>query len=289
MKTVLFLIVVSSLSVACSPSEYGGDGLPPTLRVGVVPGQSSDELSRRYAPLLVYLSETLGISCELVLSESYEDFLARFGRGEIDLANFGGVTFVQAHRSHGAVPVVTRDIDRRFTSYILVNADSRVTELADLEGARFGFGSRSSTSGHFMPRYFLEQAEIVLEEVFESVEYLGTHDAVALGVQEGTVDAGAVNAYILDLMISDGRIDQDRVRVLWETPAYVNYVWAIQPSFSRETLDTIRGVFFALSKQDERQADLLDRLGANYFLPASLVEYRSLIEIVDRSDLAEVQ
>jgi phosphonate transport system substrate-binding protein len=53
------------------------------------------------------------------------------------------------------VPLVMRDIDREFHSVFIASTESDVTDVAGLAGKRFAFGSKSSTSGHLMPRHFL--------------------------------------------------------------------------------------------------------------------------------------
>jgi phosphonate transport system substrate-binding protein len=72
---------------------------------------------------------------------------------KVDLAWFGGFTFVQAHqRSKGQVlPLVQREEDTRFRS-VFITTDPAIRTLADLRGKDVSFGSPSSTSGHLMPR-----------------------------------------------------------------------------------------------------------------------------------------
>ncbi|MCP4503948.1 MAG: PhnD/SsuA/transferrin family substrate-binding protein [Deltaproteobacteria bacterium] len=48
-----------------------------------------------------------------------------------------------------------REVDRSFQSVFIAHKDSGLTSLSGLEGKRFSFGSKGSTSGHLMPRHHL--------------------------------------------------------------------------------------------------------------------------------------
>ena len=196
------------------------------LRVGVLPDQQPLRLTKRYTKLVEYLSNELGVEHELIIPDSYDDLVQRFVQRQIDLAYFGGVTYVRAHDEASAVPLVMRDIDRKFTSYFLVKAGEPAQAITELRTRRFSFGDLNSTSGHLMPRYFMQQQKIMPETFFSEVRYSRGHDETALWVQDGTVDAGVANATVIRGMFEHGLLSNDKVRILWETPYYANYVWA---------------------------------------------------------------
>ena len=64
---------------------------------------------------------------------------------KVDLAWFGGFTFVQANvRSGGKViPLVQREEDEKFRS-VFITSDPAIKALADLKGKDVSFGSQSS-------------------------------------------------------------------------------------------------------------------------------------------------
>jgi len=276
----ILTVLLSSLVLFSCGSSDNPLTLPKQLNVGVLPDESPEQIRQRYQPLLSYLAATLKIKIELIPVQSYDDLLKKFGAGEIDLVNFGGATYVQARKQYNAIPLVTRDLDRRCSSYILVNADIGAKSLLDLQDKPFAFGSRQSTSGHFMPRYFLKEMDIVPEQFFQTIVYSGAHDATAMLVQKGEVAAGAVNASLIDRMYADGRLDSNRVNILWESPPYVDYVWAVQSKISPDFAIQIRNAFLALSTDDPEQLNVLRSLNANYFLPALDSDYVALSQVV---------
>lgn len=261
---------------ACHSTEVPNQTTPATLRIGVLPDQNSKQLQARYASLLNYLSEELGVPCELVVPADYSGLAELFHAGEVDLAHFGGFTFVQARLQSNAVPLVMRDVDTRFTSYFLVRGDNPARTLSEFQGKSFSFGSELSTSGHLMPRYFLQEQNINPETFFAEVRYSGAHDLTALWVKDGVVDLGVASFMIVDQMRASGRLAQGDVRVLWETPPYPGYVWALRPGFSKATEIKIRDAFLALLPENEMQAKILESIGAGHFLPASISDFSEL-------------
>src|SRR6185295_3571313 len=109
---------------------------------------------------------------------------------KVDIAFFGGFTYVQASKRFAAQPLVQRERDQAFHSKFITQADSPINGLGDLAGKSFAFGDVNSTSGHLMPEYFMREAGVE-PRVISGAIYTGGHDATALAVANGKVDAGA--------------------------------------------------------------------------------------------------
>lgn len=129
-----------------------------TLRIGILPDQSSRLIEDRYKPLFQYLEKETGIAIELVVPNSYEELVTLFNQQTVDIGYFGGFTFLQVAADSGAIPLVMRDVDARFTSIFFTKADNPAKSIQSLKGSTFSFGSKQSTSGHLMPRHFLKPA-----------------------------------------------------------------------------------------------------------------------------------
>lgn len=280
----LFSLLIASSIVGCSKSADTHQ--LEVLRVGVLPDQHPDQLATRYQGLLEYLSKQLDMPYELVIPDSYDALVEEFVQQRIDLAYFGGVTYLQAHKKAHALPLVMRDIDRKFTSYFLVRARESARSILDFREMRFCFGDENSTSGHLMPRYFLNQQNIVPENFFSEVRYSGSHDKTAQWVRDGIVDIGVANAVVIRDMYRSGRLDIDEVGVLWETPYYSDYVWATQPYISEKLTNRLRDAFLALSDINPEHAGKLTVLGATSYLPAGHSDFKALEKIMQRRSLA---
>jgi len=269
--------LVFQLSACSGPEQEAFNG---TLRIGVLPDENKQELLKRYTPLLEFLSQETGHPCEIVIPDNYDELLKLFGEGQIDLAYFGGATFVKANTKYDAVPLIMRDVDTRFTSDLVV-ADEDLKSIKELEGKRFSFGSRLSTSGHLMPRHFLHvQHGLTPEKYFHSVQYSGKHDRTAYLVRDGYADAGVINSEILRRMFADGRLRPGDIRVIWTTPPYNDYVWAAHPHIPPLELEKIQQAFLQLSVDNPQHKAILANLGAAGFYPASILDSSMLQQVM---------
>lgn len=274
-----FLLV--SLTFGCSPKSPANKAPANVLRVGALPDQDEAALRAAYAPLMDFLSKKLEVPVELTVATSYPDLVDRFEAREIQLARFGAVTYVHANRRCGAEPLVMSDVDTRFTSYFLVPGESPANGLADLKGKSFSFGSALSTSGHYMPQYFMREQQIEPEEFFSDVIYSGAHDATAYLLRDKEVDAGAANSRIIDQMFEDGRLKSGDVRILWETPPYADYVWATSADMNEERRADLLDAFLEILPGTEETDRILQNLGANsHFLPATDGDFAKIRSVV---------
>lgn len=271
-------IFLLALAVGCSGDS--SDATPARLRVGVLPDNEPELLRKRYKPLVRYLEEAVGIPCELIVPESYEAMLESFRAGDIDLAYFGGYTFVAAHELAGAVPLVQRHQDRRFVSYFLISPDHASRTLEETGGMRFAFGSRLSTSGHLMPRHFMLEMGIEPEHFYREVLYADSHDATVYAVRDGKADVGVANSMIVQEMRNDGRLNEGDVRILSESPPYADYVWAMQPGTPDHVRNAVLDAFLALCAEDEEQQIVLSAVGAESFFPATVEDYDDVAAIM---------
>jgi phosphonate transport system substrate-binding protein len=263
---------------ACSAPEQGS--FSGTLRIGVLPDESKKSLLERYTPLLEFLTQKIGHPCEIVIPDNYDELLKLFGEGQIDLAYFGGATFVKANTEYDAVPLIMRDVDTRFTSDLVV-AGEDLKSLKEIQGKRFSFGSRLSTSGHLMPRHFLHvQHGVTPEKYFRSVQYSGKHDRTAYLVRDGDADAGVMNSEILRKMFADGRLRPGDIRVIWTTPPYNDYVWAAHPHIQPLDREKIQQAFLQLSVDNPQHKVILANLGAAGFYPASIRDSSTLKQVM---------
>jgi phosphonate transport system substrate-binding protein len=279
--SLCFYMLMAAFMAACSQDD--STRTIETLNIGSLPDQNESVLRTKYQPLLNYLNSHTGLKSKLMIPESYEQLLQWFDESKVDIALFGGVTYVKAHTKNKAVPLVMRDVDGRFKSVAVVSANNDADNLRDLKGASLAFGSRLSTSGHFMPRYFLQKENIELENFFSKIEYSGAHDRTAEWVRDGKVEVGMLNASVAAEMFRDGRLTRDKVKIFWESPPYADYVWAIQPDINKAQGASIRDAFMQMNQDANHQA-LLKSLGANYFIPASHEDFSVLEQIILKTE-----
>ncbi|MDJ0953046.1 MAG: phosphate/phosphite/phosphonate ABC transporter substrate-binding protein [Acidimicrobiia bacterium] len=262
----LMAIVAMVFTTACGPSQVGSEG---PLTIGVVPDQAPERIAQKYESLIDRLETATGHEVELIVPADYADLVARFSAGDIDIGYFGGVTYLLARDQVGAEPLAMRDVDARFTSVFLTRSSDERTTVEEFSGADLGFVSEFSTSGHLMPRHhFTLEFGATPEDHFGRVSYSGAHDRAIEWLVDGTVDVAAVSTPIFNQFVADGILDPALVRVLYETPIYVDYVFAGSPNLSEETAATVRDTLLGLAMADDADRAILLDLGATRFLHA---------------------
>ena len=257
------------------------------LRVSAIPDEAPTELLRKFEPLGQYLQEQLGIPVVFQPVSDYAGVVEALGAKRLDMAWLGGFTFVQAKlRTGNAIPLVQREQDEVFTS-TFITADPAVQSHADLEGKSFAFGSVSSTSGHLMPRYFLQQDGIDPDTFFSRVGFSGAHDATVAWVESGKVDAGVLNSSVWEKLLEENKVDTSKVRVYTTTPTYYDYNWTVRGDLEPELVERIRAAFLALDPANPAHKAILDLQRASRFVPASAENYIGIEEAARSAGLLE--
>ena len=247
------------------------------FRITAIPDESPTELARKAAPLMKYLEQRLGTKVEFTPVTDYAAAVEALANKQVDLAWFGGFTFVQAqHRSGGKViPLVQREEDEKFRS-VFITANGAIRSLTDLKGRTLSFGSQSSTSGHLMPRSYLLAAGVDPDRDFKRVAYSGAHDATVAAVSSGKVDAGALNISVWEKLVADKKVDPSKVRVFYTTPAYYDYNWTVHADMPAARREAIAKAFTDLNGSTPQGREILELQRATRFIPTRAENYKSI-------------
>ncbi|MEK8030363.1 putative selenate ABC transporter substrate-binding protein [Ideonella sp. DXS29W] len=271
-------LLLAGAAALMGASARAQTGAPAVLRVTAIPDEAPTELARKFAPLGRYLESQLGLKVEWTPVTDYAAAVEALVNRKVDLAWFGGFTFVQASERSGGkvVPLVQREEDAKFRSVFITAADSGIKTLLDLKGRTFSFGSASSTSGHLMPRHFLLAAGIQPEADFKRLAFSGAHDATIAAVASGKVDAGALNISVWDKFVADKKVDPQQVKVFFTTPAYYDYNWSVHADMAAPLRDKLRQAFLSLDGSNPAQQEILSLQRATRFIPTAAENYQGI-------------
>ncbi len=278
--TIVLLLWISLMANTAVSEQTG-------IHITGIPDENPTELARKYQVLVDYLEKELGVKVTYVPVTDYGAAVSALAAGKIDFAWLGGFTHVQARVLAGAKPVVMRDIDRQFKSVFIAHKDSGIKSEQDFKGKTFAFGSKSSTSGHLLPRHFLlTQLHIKPETDFDGKPvYSGAHDATVKMVESGKVQGGAVNAEVWQRMLDSGAVDTTKVKVIWTTPEYVDYVWTVGRNVDPKLVEIFRQAFLKLSPKDPEQKAVLNLQGAEKFVEAAVEDFDAIEKVARDSGL----
>jgi len=246
-----------------------------TLRLSMIPTTDPGKIVRDSRPFVDYLAKETGAKVELTVPTNYAAVEEAVANDRVDIAYFGGFTYVQASARAGAIPLVQRDQDQAFHSLFITQPDSAIRSLGDLKGHSFAFGDVNSTSGHLMPAYFMRHYGVD-QSVLEKALYTGGHDATALAVANKAVDAGALDELVFARMIKEKKLNESQVRVFYTTPPFFDYVWAARLGLDRARAEAFANAMLKLSPADPEQKVILQLLGATKYVRAEDASYDSL-------------
>jgi len=284
MSTRRLVLAAAALAFGslCSPAVLAQASN--VLRVSAIPDEAPTELQRKFKPLGDYLKQETGMDVQFIPVTDYAAVVEGLATNKLDLAWLGGFTYVQARlrTNGGAVPIVQRAEDAKFTSRFIVPTASTAKTLADLKGKTFAFGAPSSTSGSLMPRYYLLQAGIDPERDFKSVAFSGAHDATVAFVAAGRAEAGVLNASVMDKLLESKNPNAEKVRVLAITPPYYDYNWTVRPGLDPALTKKLTDAFLKLDAANPAMKEIMDLQRASKFIPTQNSNYDG-IEAAARS------
>jgi phosphonate transport system substrate-binding protein len=247
------------------------------FRITAIPDESPTELARKAGPLVKYLEGKLGMKVEWTPVTDYAASVEALVNKKVDMAWFGGFTFVQAYNRSGGkvIPIAQREEDEKFRS-VFITTEADVQKLTDLKGKDVSFGSQSSTSGHLMPRSFLLAAGVDPDKDFRRVAFSGAHDATIAAVSSGKVQAGALNISVWEKFVSDKKVDPSKVRVFYTTPPYFDYNWTVHADMPAALREKLSAALLSLSKDTAEGKEILELQRATRFVPSKVENYKGI-------------
>jgi phosphonate transport system substrate-binding protein len=270
-STWLGIAIALGIGIVTS-SQAIGDEMP--IRIGMIPDAGATQVSvEQKAPLRAYLEKAIGRPVKLIIPTNYNATVEGLGNGSLDIAYLGGLTFVKAHERYGAIPLVQREADRKFHALFITQAGSPIKDLKDLKGKSFAFGDINSTSGHLMPYLAMQKAGIDADKDIK-FRYTGSHAATVKAVESGAVDAGACDETVYKEMTQDGKAVAAKLRVLYTTAPFVDYVWAARAGLDKPSQEAIIKAFTDLKPGKDDK--ILAILRGEKFVRADNAEYNDI-------------
>ena len=276
-NSLLVLLFLSSTAVFASPEKAK------TLVFSAIPDQDETRLKERFGDIATYLSKKLDVPVKYVPVKSYAAVVTAFVNNQVQLAWFGGLSGVQARmRVEGSQAIAQGVEDTKFVTYIIANHSTGLKASDDfpkgIKGKTFTFGSKGSTSGRLMPQYYIEkELGDKVDNIFKRVGFSGNHSKTIALVQSGAYEVGAVNYKVWEKELKEGKIDTDKVSVIWKTPTFPDYQWTI-----RGDVDKVWGEGFTdkvkAALLDLKDPDLLERFPRSGFIEAKNADYQPILE-----------
>lgn len=204
-----------------------------------IPDEDESQLRTRFDKVADYLESQLGVDVRYIPVKSYSAAVTAFRNNQVQLAWFGGLSGVQARRLvPGSEAIAQGYEDQFFKSYFIAHHSAELLpseSFPNLNGYTFTYGSKGSTSGRLMPQFFIERnLGKKAENVFSRVGFSGDHSRTIAQVQAGAYQVGAVNYKVWETALANGTVDVNKVKVIWQSPAYPDYQWTVRQGVNEQ-------------------------------------------------------
>lgn len=240
-NVVLSLLGVLALNTAAFAAE---DNNPQTLRVALLPDESPSVVIKNNENLKNYLQEKLGRKVELVVTTDYSSMIEAMRHNRLDLAYFGPLSYVMAKSKCDIEPFAAMQKKGKATyrSVVIAHAGSGIEKIADIRGHDMAFGDIASTSSHLIPKSLLLNDGLSAGKDYKE-HFVGSHDAVALNVQNGNAQAGGMSEPIFHTMMEKGLLKADKIRVIATSKDFPEYPWTMRAGLNPELKKAVRQAF----------------------------------------------
>jgi phosphonate transport system substrate-binding protein len=288
MKTLTKLITLCALTLSLFVSINVS---ATTFTFTAIPDEDESQLRTRFEKVALYLETKLGVEVKYVPVKSYSAAVTAFRNNQVQLAWFGGLSGVQARKLvPGSNAIAQGYEDQFFKSYFIAHYSTGLAmsdSFPDISQKTFTFGSKGSTSGRLMPQYYIEQhLKEKPKKVFKRVGFSGDHSRTITQVQAGAYQVGAVNYKVWESALAAGKIDTNKVKVIWETPAYPDYQWTIRAGvdakFGEGFTDKVQAALLAMDNPE-----LLNSFPRSSFVNADNKDFEPVLTVAKKIGLID--
>jgi phosphonate transport system substrate-binding protein len=191
------------------------------LKVGLIPSEDSRAMLAQSKELMEALEKRMGMKVQGFVATDYNGVIEALRAGHVDIAYLGPFSYVLATTVAPVEAFVIAETKKNgrtfYHSQIITLKGSGIETINDLKARNFAFVDPSSTSGYVFPLAGLLKAGIEPKRDFKNVIFTGAHDANALAVANGKVDAATIADRIFDAAVQKGHIDASKVHVVWRS------------------------------------------------------------------------
>lgn len=225
--------------------------LAASLTIGTISNTPVKEI-RQYTPVAQYLATRIGYprldEGRVIVARDIRHMAEMIRLGEVDIYIDSPLSSLGVNRLSGAEMVLRRwkhDIPE-YESLIFVRQESKIHSLTDLEGEIIGFKDPNSTSGYLLPRIALTESGLDLVPVSRlkaqtkpgqiGYQFTNANENTIVWVLFGKIAAGAI---AWDELLSRPPSEQERLRVIHQTPSLPRHVVNFRPGLASETRDAL--------------------------------------------------
>lgn len=216
-----------------------------SLSFGIPPQQSPTELTKRWTPLLHYLTEKTGVVLALKTTKDIPTFHKQMMEGRFDIAFVNPNSYVAANKASGYRAFAKEKGGTSF-GIIVARKGGQFNHLSQLSGQTMAFPSNIAFMATILPLKQLEEEKIVVK-----IQYVVSIDSVYRSVAKGLFVAGGGEARTFGALAPEIR---DQLTVLWQSDDLPPFPFFAHPRVPPAILSKLQKAMLAMSLDPEGQA-----------------------------------
>ncbi len=234
--------------IADIPTDPGDWVDPGTLVFAYTPVEDPAVYEGVWQDFLDHLSAATGKPVQFFPVQSNAAQIEAMRAGRLHVAGFNTGSNPLAVACAGFRPfamMAANDGSFGYHMAIITHADSDIETIEDIRGRTMAFTSETSNSGFKAPSALLK-AEFAMEAGVDfEPAFSGAHDNSVLGVYNKDYDAAAIADQVMIRMAARGVIDQDRIRIIYQSEAFPTTGYGTVYNLAPELEQKIREAFFS--------------------------------------------
>lgn len=271
------------------------------LEFGIISAESQSKLKSVWDPLLADLSAAIDRPVTGFYATDYAGVIDAMGAGDVHIAWYGGKSYIEAADRSDAeafAQTVALDGTKGYYSHLITHQENAIAAEVDLNTGNgdqyvvanaadltFAFNDPNSTSGFLVPTYYIfAQQGVSAENLFNTLSYMGSHEATARAVAENRVDVATNNSENLDRLKVADPDAHAQLQIIWTSPIIPSDPLAYRQDLPDCLKASIQAFFF-----DYNDKTVLTGLQWGGLDPAADEDWDTIRELQVAKDILEVQ
>ena len=253
---VFFLFLLLALTGCSDQGTVDSNGIPKKLLIAVVQTENIPELTQVRGDITKFLEKKLGIPVEMIYTNDYTGVIEALKAKKVHMADIPPFAYIIATRTMKLDPLVTfgqNGTPSTYTSSLIVNWHSNLKSMADIKARSKNltlcFVDPASTSGHLVPRAYLNTIGLNPDSAFKQVIFAGNHLASVLAVKSGKIDVGCTTSLVFNIMIEKKMISPGDVRVVWTSDPIMAQPIVVRDDVNKDFAKKIQAAYLAINTE----------------------------------------
>lgn len=240
--------------------------------IGVISRYPPNIIFKGYQPIIDYLNQNEKFQFELKLSTSYSETVNQLINGEVAVAFFGSLLYINAHERYRIIPILkplNEDFKPFFKSVVFTKSNSNINSIQELKGKRIALPSSESFSGNWLIKYELSKYNI-LEKDIKDIKNFAYHQNVIYQVLNGDFDAGVVKDRVIE------EYDDRKIKIIeYSEPVPGSPIVAAQ-NYDPEIIGVIKSLLLKVNLKQPEFTELVKSWDKEFiygFVEANDIDY----------------